>query len=104
MRGASEGKSKALHSPSNWPALVALTLVFHSVYSHGLVACKMCTHMTAAFMAARIERTSANREVPYCLPTPGLCPVPSRMAEVSSATLAVTIIILTLIVVVRWMR
>ena len=47
--------------------------------------------MTAAFMAARIEGTSAMREVPYCPPI-GPCPVPSRMSEVSSATLAITVI------------
>ena len=101
---ATEGKSKAWHSPSNWPAFVALTLVVVVCVVIGLVACKMRTHMTAAFMAARIERTSAMREVPYCPPTIGPCPVPSTMADISSATLAITVIILTLIVVVMWIR
>ena len=50
---ATEGKSKAWHSPSNWPAFVALTLVVVVCVIIGLVACKMRTHMTAAFMAVR---------------------------------------------------
>ena len=99
-----DGNSRAWHSPSNWPAFVALTLVVVVCVVIGLVACKMRTHMTAAFMVARIERTSAMREVPYCPPTMGPCPVPSMMAEVSSTTLAITVIILTLNVVVMWVR
>ena len=103
-KGIEERKDKAWHSQSNWPAFVVLMLVVIVCVVIGLVACKMRTHMTAAFMAARIERTSTMREVPYCPPTIGPCPVPSTMAEVSSATLAITVIILTLIVVVMWIK
>ena len=103
-RGHQVTSQRAWHSPSNWPAFVALTLVVVVCVVIGIVACKLRSQVTAAFMAARIERASALREMPYCPPTTGPCPVPSTIAEMLSAILAVTVIILILIVVVMWMR
>ena len=64
----------------------------------------MKAHIMAAFIAAQIERTSATREISYCPPTIGPCHVSSTMAEVLSGTLEVAVIILTLIVVVMWLK